>query len=223
MKYNKIDVGSVWKAFEEAFRDTEKARLDFFLAGLIIIGIQFSTGWIPFFGNILHGFIQPLIVFGCFQLSQDWRNKKESRLSSLFIAIQDKTVFEKLKKLCLILAVMGLFVSLSSTSILAGGSAFFLSFILKLLIQSIISAVSFIGPILVVEKNCSAEDAIKTSIRLSLDCFGAYLVGSLLFVIFFLGSIATLGVGFYYLLPILVYFPYLIYQKLFEENVKIIT
>lgn len=213
----KHEVTDGWKWYQEAWYDTEGARVDFFAVGLIIFAITAVLSRIPFLGGMAASFVFPLFQAGAFIFSGNWRTKKERQISTVFIAFQNQELMKSLLPLCYISVAFGAVATVLSGALLGGMGLLLASGVISILVMAVQGAVLYFAPPLVLVENMGHQEAMRLSIRAVLDNLPTFVITALIGFLLFLLGFATLGIGLIFLLPVYTYLPYLIYQSVFRD------
>lgn len=213
----KHEITDGWKWFQEAWYDTEGARIDFFAVGLIIFAITAVLSRIPFFGGMAASFVFPLFQFGAFAFSSEWRTNKERQISMVFVGFQNQSIFKALLPLCLVSVAFGAVSSLLMGAMFGGFGLLMASGVVALLIHTAQGAVLYFAPPMVAIENMEPKEAMRLSIRAVIDNLPTFVVTGLIGCLLFMIGFATLGIGLIFLLPVYTYLPYLIFQSVFRD------
>lgn len=213
----KHEVADGWKWFQQAWDDTEGARVDFFVVGLIIFALMAVISRLPLLGGVAASFVFPLFHYGAYLFSAAWRERKDRQISLVFVPFQDRALFKNLLPLCWVSVGFGAVSLLLKTAFMGGFGFLFASAVVMILLHAVQGAVLYFAPPLVAIDGMEPRDAMKLSIRAVMDNLPVMVIAGLLGFLLFLIGVATLGIGLIFLLPVYTYLPYLVFHAVLKK------
>lgn len=201
-----------WKWWQEAWYDTQGAKVEFFITGLISIVASLLIGRLPLLRSFASHALTPFLIWGFFEFSRQWRVNKVKNFQALLLPFQDKATAIKLLQLSVVGFAFGVLYLLCNW--LADRSMWFgtLRFAVGLIE---VSAFLFAVPLVALGK-AEPVPALRMSLETVAQNAPVFAVFYAIMILSSLVSLATLGVGFLFLLPLYVYFPYFLYTKFYS-------
>lgn len=213
----KHEITDAWKWFQQAWEETEGARMDFFAVGLISFAVTAVVSRIPLLGGLVASFLFPLFHYGAFVFAAQWKLKKERQISLLFVGFQQPAL-KMFLPLCYVSVGFGAVSSLFSMASMGGFGLMMAGGVIAILVHAVQGAVLYFAPPLVALDGMTPQEAMQLSVRAVIDNLPTFVVAALIGFLLFLVGCATLGIGLIFLLPVYTYLPYHVFGSVFREE-----
>lgn len=198
-----------WKWWQEAWIDTNGARVEFFVVGLLFAVVTLILGRFPLVRSITPHVLAPFLLLAAFEFSKSWKERKRKDFQVLLNPFKDPALFKRLLPVSIagVLFGVGYLVCnwLADRSLGLGTLRFGVA-----LIEN--SAFLFAVPN-IAYKNEDAVLAMKKSLKTVFDNAAIFSVFFGVGILSLLAGICSFGIGFFFLFPLYLYLPYLIYNQ----------